>query len=274
MSGNNIPIATLNTWPGMVAELIVAIPAHNEQDSIAGCVAAVWRSIEIAVRAGQVSRALVTVSAHRCRDATAAFAETALARGPAVMPAVASVALRIDERSATVGAVRAGMISAAYQQLPAGSDSWLFNTDADSIVPPEWVVETLGHAQVTGAVAVAGLVDVVGWRTTEAARRRYRQIIEQGMTSTGHRHVYGANLAVRLDAYLAAGGFSSVPRGEDTGLVNSLRAAGYQVASTFTPVVVTSGRVPGRARQGLGALLGELTSSDPPATVAERLLRR
>ncbi|MDQ2849050.1 MAG: glycosyltransferase family 2 protein [Actinomycetota bacterium] len=247
----------------MPADIIVAVPAHDEQHRIAACVASVVRSVETAVQAGMVGRALVTVSAHRCLDATSSVAEVALASGTAAFPEVVQTAVLIDDASHTVGDVRARMIAAALRQLPAGPDCWLFSTDADSVVPPEWIVQTLEHAATVNAVAVAGMVDVVGWRSTSAARRRYRHIIHEGLTPTGHRHVYGANLAVRSDAYLAVGGFKSVAHGEDTCLVESLRAANFQVASTFSPVVTTSGRVPGRAQDGLGSLLGRLVADDP-----------
>lgn len=263
MSGNNIPIAMPSAWPGMPADIIVAIPAHDEQHRIDACLTSVLRSVETAVQAGVVGRALVTVSAHRCLDATSSVAEAALASWPSAFPEVVQTAVLADETSCTVGDVRARMIAAASERLPAGPHCWLFSTDADSVVPPEWIAQTLEHAATTNAVAVAGMVDVVGWRSTSAARRRYRHIIREGQTSTGHRHVYGANLAVRSDAYLAVGGFKSVAHGEDTCLVESLRAANFQVASTFAPVVATSGRVPGRAHDGLGSLLGRLVADDP-----------
>ncbi|MDQ6656856.1 MAG: glycosyltransferase family 2 protein [Actinomycetota bacterium] len=250
----------------MTVDVIVAIPAHDEQHRIAACLTSVLRAVETGVGAGLVDRALIAVSAHRCKDATLVVAEAALASRPAASAKAVQTTLLIDETSRTVGDVRALMIATAGEQLAAGPHCWLFNTDADSMVPPEWIVQTLEHAAATGSLAVAGMVEVVGWRSTEAARRRYRQIIEDGLTPSGHRHVYGANLAVRTDAYLAAGGFPSVARGEDSCLVDALRAAGFPVASTFRPVVITSGRSPGRAQDGLGDLLGQLVADDHAQT--------
>jgi len=239
---------------------MICIPAHDEQETIADCIRSVWRSVSVAVRAGRVSHALVTVSAHRCRDATAARARGALENGVATLPGVAAGMLRIDATSRTVGDVRAALADEAGERLPADPDSWLFNTDADSLVPPGWIVDILDQAAAGNAVAVAGLVDIPDWRTNDLARRRYDANIRAGVTPTGHQHVYGANLAVRWDAYRSVGGFGTFPHGEDSRLVQALRLAGQPVASVFRPVVTTSGRMPGRAEHGLGSLLGSLTN--------------
>jgi len=239
---------------------MICIPAHDEQETIADCITSVWRSVSVAVRAGRVSRALVAVSAHRCRDATAANALAVLTDGAARLPGVAAGLLRVDTCSRTVGEVRGALATEAAGRLPAGPVSWLFNTDADSVVPPEWIVEILDQAANENAVAVAGLVDIPDWRTTDLARRRYADIIRDGMGGTGHRHVYGANLAVRWDAYRSVGGFGTFSHGEDSRLVEALRLAGQPVASVFRPVVTTSGRMPGRAENGLGSLLRSLTN--------------
>ncbi|MGI8416463.1 MAG: hypothetical protein ACR2P2_09750 [Nakamurella sp.] len=130
----------------MPADIIVAIPAHDEQHRIDACLSSVLRSVETAVQAGVVGRALVTVSAHRCVDATSSVAEAALVSWPSAFPEVVQTAVLIDETSCTVGEVRARMIAAASRRLSAGPHCWLFNTDADSVVPPEWITQTLEHA--------------------------------------------------------------------------------------------------------------------------------
>jgi hypothetical protein len=67
--------------------------------------------------------------------------------------------------------------------------------------------------------------------------------------------VYGANLGVRADAYLAVGGFPPVGAGEDAALWRALAAAGLPTASPTSVRVRTSGRLHGRARGGLADLL-------------------
>ena len=73
-----------------------------------------------------------------------------------------------------------------------------------------------------------------------------------------HRHVYGANLGVRADAYLAVGGFPPDGPGEDHGLWRRLGAAGYSLAQPTGVRVRTSARLHGRADDGLAGLLRSL----------------
>jgi hypothetical protein len=73
--------------------------------------------------------------------------------------------------------------------------------------------------------------------------------------------VHGANLGVRADAYLAAGGWPALASGEDNGLWDALRATGVPVISTRTVQVVTSSRTATRATGGFGQWLGELADA-------------
>jgi LmbE family N-acetylglucosaminyl deacetylase len=84
-----------------------------------------------------------------------------------------------------------------------------------------------------------------------------------------HRHVYGANLGVRADAYLAVGGFPADGAGEDHGLWERLRAAGYPLVSPASPRVTTSARLHGRAEGGLADLLLSLQTGCRPAEPAD-----
>jgi hypothetical protein len=200
----------------------------------------------------------VAVAVHRSSDDTAAAVEESLAA-----MADLEVYHHVDEESATVGEVRHHLVSAACAALglAARADRWLLSTDADSVVPPDWVTAMLGHAEVAAARCVAGLVDLEGWHAHPAVATAYEQIVRDGIDGDGHRHVYAANLAVRLDAYAAAGGFPFVVHGEDHGLVSRVRDLGGRVLPVHTPVVRTSGRMPGRARHGLGDLLLSLTAA-------------
>ena len=136
---------------------------------------------------------------------------------------------------------------------PAGT--WLLSTDADTTVPPDWALAHLRLAA-DGAHAVAGMADLAGVEHLAAdALLRYRAIVERGLHGDTHRHVYGANLGVRADAYLAVGGFPPDGAGEDHGLWRRLRAAGYTLAQPSGVRVRTSARLHGRADGGLAGLL-------------------
>lgn len=232
-----------------MTEVLIAIPAHDEADEIGSCLEHVVRAVRVALRCPSYERVTVAVAAHRCSDNTFEAATSALAELPGCH------LVTRDPVSATVGQVRARLIADAVSRVHATPErTWLLSTDADSLVPVDWVVGTLDGARRRGVVAVAGMVELRGWDAPADVQRRYDALIAAGTRPGGHTHVYGANLAVRLDAYLRVGGFRA-GHGEDQELVDRLRAAGEHVASSFAPVVHTSARHPGRAEHGLGGLL-------------------
>ncbi|MEO5709728.1 MAG: hypothetical protein ABIQ59_07890 [Nocardioidaceae bacterium] len=83
-----------------------------------------------------------------------------------------------------------------------------------------------------------------------------------------HGHVHGANLAVRADAYLDVGGFPGAVHGEDQALVDALVARGHRLLRTREISVVTSGRLVGRAQDGLADHLRRLEQSSGEVGVA------
>lgn len=216
----------------------VLVPAHDEIGSIAACV----RSILTALEGVPAARALCVV-ADRCTDGTAWAAADAAARHPAAGRVRTAV---LHPLPAPVGALRSLGARTALRAL--GTDpttTWLLSTDADGTVTPDWVRSHLALAA-AGADAVAGgvLLDLPG------------RGVPPGEPPWPSYPVYGANLGVRADAFARVGGFPPVARGEDHGLVDRLRAAGYQVVSGAAGTVRTSARTRGRARGGLADLLG------------------
>lgn len=156
-----------------------------------------------------------------------------------------------------VGALRDLGVRHALTRLAAHPPAavWVLNTDADTTVPPDWA---LAHLQLaaSGACGVAGLADIDNPETlSRTARRRYRNIVADGIDGVSHRHVYGANLGVRADAYLDVGGFPPDGAGEDQRLWRRLRSGGYPLARPTALRVRTSARTHGRATGGLADLL-------------------
>jgi glycosyltransferase involved in cell wall biosynthesis len=131
---------------------------------------------------------------------------------------------------------------------------WLANTDADCIVPPTWLTDQLRLAD-RGVEAFAGTVSVDSFEEHgPAVAERFRAsytIAPDGW----HPHVHGANLGVRADSYLAAGGWSPLETGEDHDLWDRLIARNARVVSTARIEVVTSGRRIGRAPRGFADAL-------------------
>jgi len=220
----------------------IVVPARNEQKRIGRCLRSVLASVDEA----RVTRSFIVVVADRCDDNTAAIARDVLGSRGRVIEA--------DEGSA--GASRRDGAEALLRELRdvPRQRLWLANTDADSYVPVDWIARQLDFAE-RGATAVAGIVDVdsfghYGEQGREAFRRHY--VLHADGT---HPHVHGANMGVRADVYLDAGGWLDVAVGEDHCLWRRVRERGWRVESSTASIVMTSGRLRGRAAGGFADTL-------------------
>lgn len=221
------------------ARIGVVVPAHNEEELLPGCLAAL-RSAAAAVRIPV--HVLVVLDA--CTDRTAAAAGRA-------------AVLAVHERN--VGSAR----RAGFAQLlcEVGTDRvWLATTDADTRVPQQWLANQLTYA-CQGVDAVAGMVTVADWSghppiTVERFLRRHPLI-------AGHPHVHGANLGVAARAYRAVGGFLPLPAHEDVALIDALKRTGHRVLHSADPPVITSARRHARAAAGFADFLIRLADHDP-----------
>ena len=191
----------------------VVIPARDEADLIARCLTA-------------IGDARVIVVADGCRDDTAAIARR---HGAEV--------IEIDE--ASVGRARAIGCEAA---LADPGLQWIACTDADSVVPQNWLATQLQLAA-AGVDAVVGTVSPDFADLTDAQCRAWCATHPAGRANG---HVHGANLGIRAAAYRAVGGFAPVSEHEDNDLVARLAAAGFTVEATAAIDVMTSGRTFGR----------------------------
>lgn len=273
----------------------VVVPARDEEDLIGPCLHSVRRALR--ALPPHVTTA-VTVVLDRCRDRTphrvtalltdwpeaSALRVTAVGTGrtATVVPTPSGIPERAVPvrivRGRGVGALRHLGVEHTLDRLrghPPGS-TWLLSTDADTTVPPDWAGMHLRLAA-AGAAGIAGIAELDGVEgLSPQARHRYRRIVRDGTDGAAHRHVYGANLGVRADAYLATGGFPVDGSGEDHGLWERLRAAGYPLEQPTGVAVSTSARTRGRATGGLADLLHALHAPAPsrPAQADERATPR
>lgn len=242
--------------------VVVAVPAKDEARAVGDCLAGLDRSIRHARHHDLVGDVVVVVSAHRCDDDTAAVAQRALVKlgewGEVL----------VDDMSDNVGAVRDRAARRGLALLPDTREAWVFSTDADTVVGTDWIAQVLAVAAEYDAACVVGLAALDAWHGSIAGLCAYREVVNRklhpGSPGNEHRHVYGANLAVRADAYLAVGGFADIAHGEDQQLVDGIEAAGYAVARTCQVTVTTSGRTRGRAGGGLADLLRRLQRDQTP----------
>jgi glycosyltransferase involved in cell wall biosynthesis len=222
----------------------VVIPAHNEEDLLPSCLAAVRRAARML---GSAPVHLVVV-ADACDDRTAE-----LARGGA--------AEVVEVRAWSVGVAREAGVREVLRRTRHLDPSavWLAMTDADTLVPPSWLRQQVGYAD-AGWDAVVGTVTVADWAQQPAeVPPLFRKLYGAGQET--HQHVHGANLGVSAQAYLAAGGFSPSPTAEDHALVESLSAAGRRILRTTRMPVVTSARRHARAPRGFSHLLSTLAAT-------------
>lgn len=223
------------------AEIVVVIPAHNEDVLIRRCLSHVMAARQHMVETEGNHRSVrIVVVLDACTDNTAGVVE-----------AVPGIEVVVVSHHRVGSARRAGVEHAIGERDP--SSVWLASTDADSAVPREWLTAMLQYA-VSGLDLVLGtvLVDIeTPDEIVKAWQLRYRQ-------THGHRHVHGANLGIRGDAYRLLGGWPELTRDEDVQLVRWAESAGMRIARAGNLAVITSGRSRARAPGGLASYLGRL----------------
>ncbi len=243
--------------PGL--RCVVVVPARNEAERVEGALRAL---------AGQVGAPPfeVVLLANNCDDDTAAIARRA-ARDSSP-PRMHIVEARIEEANAHIGYVRRELMNEAARRLrrAGAGNGFIASTDADTVVSPDWLAANAIELE-GGAGAVGGriLVDdrpppgagALRLRRIDEAhallRSRVASIVDPEALDPWPRHHqhFGASLAVRADAYAAAGGVPEVRFLEDDALVRAIERAGFAVRRSPRVRVRTSARLDGRAAVGL-----------------------
>ena len=229
--------------------MVVAIPARNEAASIADCLT----SIDRAARGCRMP-VVVTVAADGCRDETAAIARAT--------PTVHSRVTVIEGLWHGAGRARAAAVDSALADLERElSAVWVANTDADCVVPANWLRRQLRAAN-SGIHAVAGVVALDPTTTPDSLLARFAATYDRrGPT---HRHVHGANVGLRADCYRLVGGWSThTVIGEDHDLWRRLMAANLHLGQPTDLTVTTSSRTSGRVAGGFASRLSRLGRQAP-----------
>ncbi len=259
---------------------VVAIPVCNEQGHIEACLASLDQQFGL-----QTSSLGVLLFLNNCTDDTAGFIAAA---APTL-----SYALRVavcDDPAASAGWARRLAMDAAADWLDeTGCDGVLLTTDADSRVPPDWVARNLANIA-AGADAVAGrlALDPVDSALLPAALHargalegEYEALLAEiaaridpapGNAWPTHWCRSGASLATRLSTYREIGGMPDIPCGEDRAFVEAVLAHDRVVRHDPELVVVTSGRLLGRATGGVADTI-RLRCDAPDSFCDDRLER-
>jgi glycosyltransferase involved in cell wall biosynthesis len=221
-----------------IEQVLVVVPARDEEERIGAMIDSVRASAD---HLAQISPGLpvrILVVADGCSDATV---ELARAAGAEVL----------ELESCGVGAARSAGIATSLASVTAPAEQvWIANTDADTVVPRDWLAAHVEHARHHDALL--GTVRPLPEDLTPEAYARWSEVRarEESIGS-----IHGANLGVRASAYLDAGGFGSEPLHEDVLLVERLRASGARIGATDRGEVVTSGRRDNRVEGGYGRYL-------------------
>ena len=228
---------------------MVVIPARDEQETIARAIASV-------VAASKGYSVDIIVVADSCTDETAIRAQRALRGDGAV----------VRGSWGCVGAARRAGVAVGLIRSPAlDVQTWIASTDADGVVPPDWLAIQLKHAD-DEAVAVAGIVGLACESTADHMFAERFAAKYETFDDGSHPHVHAANMGVRADAYLAVGGWPRAHRSEDRLLWTRLESAGYNVVSTVDLSIRTSARRQGRVPFGFAASLAALADEKAEAT--------
>lgn len=227
---------------------VVVVPAHNEEATIGGCLAALAAQ-DVGPNAFEVVVVLDACSDQTeavVRDAARALALTVhLLRGPGTGAGAAR---------------RLGMDAAAARLRQLSGDGLIASTDADSRPESDWLRRQLEHSR-AGAKAIAGLVTLdaaeaaqlppgVLTRRADAAAVRLAEVRKLAPAAE-HHHFAGASLAVTASTYASVGGLEPLPALEDARFAERLQEHGVEILRPADVHVRTSARTDGRARRGL-----------------------
>jgi len=213
--------------------IAVTLPAHNEEQLIAACLQSLKvAALHPALRDEQV---VIVVALDRCSDATGWICER----------------FGVEVITVDAGCVGVARAAASERALALGA-RWIGCTDADSVVPPDWLARQLQ----CGANAFCGVVAVGDWLDYPQAVRE--QFLQGEHAVDGHPHVHGANMGFSAVAYRQCGGFAPLATGEDVALIQAMHGAGMQVARLASPRVMTSARRHARAPHGFSDFLRRL----------------
>lgn len=225
----------------------IGIPARDEELLIEGSVRSVLASADALVDPASVR---VVVACDSCSDTTVDVVRSLHREDDRID--------LVEGRWHSAGAARSAAIRRALDGVLAPrADVWVATTDADTVVPIDWL---MGHARcwASGDHAVAGVVDLIDH--TEAMGAVFGRHYVLGHDS--HGHVHGANLGVRADAYLHVGGVPALALAEDHELWQALRHAGFTCRSSVAIRVATSARLTGRAPGGFADTLRRLNGGE------------
>lgn len=257
----------------LTPSVVIALPARDEAERVESCL----RALAAAAGAGAPPFGVLLL-VNNSGDGT-------FARACALAPSL-PMPLRVHDAALPPalnhagGARRVALDLAALWLEEAGSGAgFLFTTDADSAPAPDWLAVKM-RAFAQGADAVAGRIALfpdedarlpAALRARGALEGAYETLLTEIFARLDprphdpwprHAAEPGASLALTLSAYRQIGGSPLIPSGEDRALADLIDAHGLKLRHEPGALVLTSGRLVGRAQGGVADALS-LRSREP-----------
>lgn len=229
--------------PDTVSLIHVVVPAHDEADLLPGCLRSLTAAVEHVRLARPSVRARLTVVLDACTDTSA---EVCAEHGVDAL----EVTFANVGRARAAGTERARRLAEA-DCVPTDR-TWIACTDADSVVPVDWLTDQLDVAG-SGADVVLGRVEPDTTADADVVARWH------ALHDDGRVGVHGAHLGFRLSAHDTAGGWAALAGREDLDLVKRLLASGARYGEATRPVL-TSSRLEGRTAGGFSTFLAALAA--------------
>ncbi len=278
-------------------EISVVVPVRNEQQRLEQCLHALYRQKTLCGNEFDHERYEVLLLLNNCTDASPRVARRFAARHMDFQLHV--VEHTFEKQHAHVGSARSMLMQHAARRLRSASCAssrpaprlLLLTTDADTVVDPSWLAETVGAFE-KGADAVGGDILIPASERQGLARqarhayasdRRYLRavcLLESLLDPLAHdpwprhHHNFGASLACTLHAFDVCGGMAPSPFLEDLAFYRALLDAGMRFRHEPRVRVYTSARTHGRASIGLSEQLrqwhGDAAVPVPSAKFHER----
>lgn len=243
-----------------IQRVLIVVPANDEEELLPACLQSLQKAIEVCP-----VPAHVVVVADSCTDNTATIAHSYGVQGEVS-----------DGRN--VGRARKVGIEAGLKYMGWCIDhhqTWLAMTDADSVVPRDWLKHRIEVAD-EGADMVVGIVDLPGPSRaslhihnsdTESNHVLWRESYAKKINGATHAHSHGANLGIRMSVYKASGGFGDLPCHEDGHLIKAVsKVHGANILWLTAQPVCTSDRHYGRCSEGVAR---DIRIADTSETVDE-----
>jgi GT2 family glycosyltransferase len=239
-----------------MSKIIVAIPVRDEAALIGDCLRA------LALQQG-TAKCEILLLVNNSLDGTA---EIARAMQPVLPWRLHVLEHRFAPEDAHAGQARRLAMSKAA--MLTGRGGVLLTTDADSCVAPDWIESNLaaldcGTDVVCGRACIDPLDALLipqALHDDDASEVAYGEkldhiqaLLDPDPSDPWPRHAEesGASIAVRWEAFMAAGGVPPVRLAEDRALVDALRRVDARIRHDPDVNVTVSGRTVGRAANGM-----------------------